>query len=101
MLNEEVAKYRELSGDTNPNVPISRIGGYLDGYEKALEQASCEDADVKLIHTQGLDEGIRCAMCTNLMANDRGCDGACVVNEIMYKKVLDVIRKQIIDKGEL
>ena len=38
MLNEEVAKYRELSGDTNPNTPISRIGGYLDGYEKALEQ---------------------------------------------------------------
>ena len=38
MLNEEVARYRELSGDTNPNTPISRIGGYLDGYEKALEQ---------------------------------------------------------------
>lgn len=38
MLNEEVKRYRELSGDTNPNTPISRIGGYLDGYEKALEQ---------------------------------------------------------------
>ena len=38
MLNEEVKKYRELSGDTNPNTSISRIGGYLDGYEKALEQ---------------------------------------------------------------
>lgn len=60
----------------------------------------CEDTDVELIHTQGLDEGIRCAMCTNLMANHRGCDGGCDVNEIMYKKVLDVIRKQIVDKGE-
>ena len=38
MLHEEVKKYRELSGDINPNTPISRIGGYLDGYEKALEQ---------------------------------------------------------------
>ena len=38
MLNEEVKMYRELSGDTNPNTPISRIGGYLDGYEKALEK---------------------------------------------------------------
>ena len=38
MLHEEVKKYRELSRDTNPNTPISRIGGYLDGYEKALEQ---------------------------------------------------------------
>ena len=44
MMHEEVKKYRELSGDTNPNTPISRIGGYLDGYEKALEQESCEDA---------------------------------------------------------
>lgn len=44
MLHEEVKKYRELSGDTNPNTPISRIGGYLDGYEKALEQEPCEDA---------------------------------------------------------
>ena len=36
-MNEEVAKYRELSGDTNTNTPISRIGGYLDGYERGLE----------------------------------------------------------------
>lgn len=38
MLSEEVKRYRELSGDNNPNTPISRIGGYLDGYERALEQ---------------------------------------------------------------
>ena len=37
MLNEEVKQYRELSGDNNPHTPISRIGGYLDGYEKAME----------------------------------------------------------------
>lgn len=38
MLHEEVQRYRELSGDNNPHTPISRIGGYLDGYEKAIEQ---------------------------------------------------------------
>ena len=43
MLHEEVKKYRELSRDTNPNTPISRIGGYLDGYEKALEQEQSGD----------------------------------------------------------
>lgn len=37
MLSEEVKKYRRLSGDDDPNTPISRIGGYLDGYEKAVE----------------------------------------------------------------
>lgn len=37
MLVDEVAKYRRLSGDTRENTPITRIGGYLDGYEKGLE----------------------------------------------------------------
>ena len=37
MLNEEVAKYRRLTGDIADNVPISRIGGYLDGFDKGME----------------------------------------------------------------
>lgn len=48
------------------------------------------------IHSRGLEEGIRCAMCTNPIANDRGCDGGCRVNDSMYKKVLDVIDKHTI-----
>ena len=48
--------------------------------------------DCIMVNTQGLDEGIRCAMCTNTMANDRGCDGACRVNDAMYKQVLKVIQ---------
>ena len=71
-----------------------------EGYEhfqmaiKALEQEPCED--VMAIHTQGLDEGIRCAMCTNSMKSDRGCDGGCVVNEAMYKEVMNTIRNHIV-----
>ena len=57
-------------------------------------QESCED--VMAIHTQGLDEGIRCAMCTNSMKSDRGCDGGCVVNEAMYKEVMNTIRNHIV-----
>ena len=51
--------------------------------------------DLALIHTEGLDEGIRCAMCTNSMKSDRGCDGSCAVNDAMYKKVMDVIESNI------
>lgn len=62
----------------------------------------CKDAisrnDTKIIHTDGLEEGIRCAMCTNPMANNRGCDGGCDVNESMYKRVLDVIKKNILEQ---
>lgn len=58
-----------------------------------------------LVHTQGLDVEIQCAMCTNPMKSDRGCDGGCSVNEEMYKKVLDVIERHTQDapyqpKGE-
>ena len=49
-----------------------------------------------VIHTQGLDEGIRCAMCTNSMKSDRGCDGGCVINEAMYKEVMNTIRNHIV-----
>ena len=51
--------------------------------------------DLALIHTEGLDEEIRCTMCTNYMKSDRGCDGACVVNKDMYKAVMDAIEKRI------
>ena len=57
---------------------------------KTLEQEPCDD--IMTIHTQGLDEGIRCAMCTNSMKSDRGC----VVNEAMYKEVMNTIRNHIV-----
>lgn len=54
--------------------------------------------DISLIHTAGLDEGIRCAMCTNSMANDRGCDGVCIVNDKMYQKVTDVVYNNLMNE---
>lgn len=33
-LNYEMAKYTELTGEDGTKVPVSRLGGYLDGYEK-------------------------------------------------------------------
>ena len=68
---------------------------------KTLEQEPTTKNDLVAIHTEGLDEGIRCAMCTNSMANDRGCDGACVVNTGMYKKVMDIIEEHIADTDKI
>lgn len=33
-LNYEMARYTELTGEDGTKVPISRLGGYLDGYAK-------------------------------------------------------------------
>jgi len=52
------------------------------------------------LYAQGLDEGIRCAMCTNSMANDRGCDGGCVVDTAMYERVLKVIKECTVPEKE-
>ena len=68
---------------------------------EALQESPCEDTDIKLIHTGGLDEGIRCAMCTNSMKSDRGCDGGCVVNESMYKKVLGVVEEHMTEQESI
>lgn len=62
---------------------------------KALEQEPTTKNELSLIHTEGLDEEIRCTMCTNYMKSDRGCDGNCVVNKDMYKAVMDAIEKRI------
>lgn len=64
---------------------------------KALEQSTSDD--VKAIHTQGLDEGIRCAMCTNSMRSDMNCDGGCIVNENMYKAVMNTINNHIFEQS--
>ena len=33
-LNYEVARYTELTGEDGTKVSVSRLGGFLDGYEK-------------------------------------------------------------------
>lgn len=53
------------------------------------------NGNLALINTNGLDEEIRCIMCTNSMKSDRGCDGSCVVDNDMYKAVMDAIEKRI------
>ena len=72
----------------------TKINTALDVAIKALDQEPCED--VMVIHTKGLDEEIRCAMCTNSMKSNRGCDGGCVVNECMYREVMNTIENHIV-----
>lgn len=38
-LNYEMARYTELTGEDGTKVPVSRLGGFLDGYEKGRQDA--------------------------------------------------------------
>lgn len=70
---------------------------YIEPNCSEIPTGSTTKNDLALIHTEGLDEEIRCTMCTNSMKSDRGCDGSCVVNKDIYKAVMDAIEKRIID----
>lgn len=48
-LNYEMAKYTELTGEDGTKVSISRLGGYLDGYEKG--RADERERTVKELET--------------------------------------------------
>lgn len=60
-LHEEAERYRKLSGDYNPKTPISRIGGYLDGYERAMQEFT---ADPDTVSRQAVLENV-CTMLRN------------------------------------
>ena len=66
--------------------------------DDAIEIVKQEAEQYKLydtisIHTNGLEEGIRCAVCTNQIKSDTGCDGGCCVDENLVKRICDVIHK--------
>ena len=66
------------------------------GLRNAIEIVKQEAEQYKLydtisIHTNGLEEGIRCAVCTNRIKSDTGCDGGCRVDENLVKRICDVI----------
>ena len=57
------------------------------------EAEQYEFYDTISIHTNGLEEGIRCAVCTNQIKSDTGCDGGCCVDDNLVKRICDVIHK--------
>ena len=73
-------------------------GGREDAFNEAIEIVKQEAEQYELydtisIHTNGLEEGIRCAVCTNQIKSDTGCDGGCCVDENLVKRICDVIHK--------
>ena len=76
----------------------SSIIGEKNVWAEAIEIVKQEAEKYKLydtisIHTNGLEEGIRCAVCTNQIKSDTGCDGGCCVDENLVKRICDVIHK--------
>ena len=69
--------------------------------EALTEGATVSDKEqgtpyIQAIYTEALEEGIRCAMCTNTIKSDTGCDGGCIVDTKMYNKVMTEINSRLL-----
>lgn len=91
MLHEEVEKYINLSGDKEAwqNTSVSRIGGYLDGYDKGLEVLDKVRAEInKNMEQEGFERSVFL-----YVEKDLNRANKCVGILEAYKKVLEIIDK--------
>ena len=51
--------------------------------------------DCVVLNTLGLEEELRCTMCTNWNKSDSGCDGLCQVDERLFKAIINAINSRI------
>lgn len=64
--------------------------------DKLAEYENLEEQGMLLKLNAPIDIIIRCAMCTNIMRSDRGCDGGCQVDEIMFNRIMEeILKKQL------
>ena len=98
MLHEEVEKYINLTGDKEAweNTSVSRIGGYLDGYEKGLEKLDKIRAEInKNIEQEDFERSV-------FLYVEKDLDRAnkCVGILETYKKVLDMINNLLKENND-
>lgn len=81
MLNEEVKRFEEISGERADETSVARIGGFLDGYEKCQENiVHCKDCKhwLSLAKTYDNDDVGQCRL-TNWLC---GKNGYCLYGEV-------------------
>lgn len=96
---EEVAEYMEnKEGYAFTDITYAEYASeHRQLAEWLRELKTYKDKDMRLIYANPLDEAIRCAMCTNPIKSDRGCDGGCKVDEQMYKNVIEAVNGLIVE----
>lgn len=101
MTREEMEELNGLAAsmglydDRNPCKRAVILGKAI----KELEQESRKGTTyIQAIYTEALEESIRCAMCTNTIKSDTGCDGGCIVDVKMYNKVMTEINSRLLRK---
>lgn len=77
MLREDIEQYTKLTGDDGWNVPIIKVGAYLDGYNKGLEVLYKIRAEIEQkarpneVGGRGCGKSIRYGLCMALEIIDK------------------------------
>lgn len=101
MTREEMEELNGLAAsmglydDRNPCKRAVILGKAIKELEQEPRKGT---AYIQAIYTDALEEGIRCAMCTNTIKSDTGCDGGCIVDTKMYNKVMTEINSRLLRK---
>lgn len=93
MTKEELRDYVDEQRVLN-NIPYYVYSALIDGIDTL--EPSKGTSNIQAIYTEALEEGIRCAMCTNTIKSDTGCDGGCIVDTKMYNKVMTEINSRLL-----
>lgn len=82
LLNERIEAVRAaISALEKQDVPDTNVGNTV--------------SRTNVIDTEGLDEQIRCEMCRNPMHTNRGCDGNCIYDVNLYKRIMQILGERI------
>lgn len=96
--NEGMCRVEEAMGLGLQNAEMMKCASeHRQLAEWLRELKAYKNKDMRLIYANPLSEAIRCAMCTNPIKSDRGCDGGCKVDEQMYKKVMEAVNGLIVE----
>ena len=83
-ISKHKSDFSDLNSDESdvPDINVGNIGN-----------------DCVVLNTLGLEEELRCTMCTNRNKSDFGCDGLCQVDERLFKAIIDMIDSRIETKS--
>ena len=95
----------DIFDDFNSAVELGEPDAYGKYRKRLCELASVNDvsdtnvgnigSEHVILNTLGFEEELRCIMCTNRNKSVSGCDGACQVNEHLFKAIIDMIDNRI------
>lgn len=84
-LREEMWRYEQLTGESAEHIPIIKIGAFLDGVDKGIEELEKIKEEIKDLDLGYFDEDYRAGIARGIME----------FNKILNKRIAELKGEQI------